>query len=51
MQISFCVLARLKPSTIKSLIKGFSGFLVYILQSIFISGPPSTGETFELTIV
>ena len=48
---SFWVLAKLKPSTIKSLIKGFSGFFVNILQSILISGPPFSGITFELTIV
>ena len=27
---SFCVLAKLNPSTIRSLIKGLSGFFVYI---------------------
>ena len=35
---SFWVLAKLKPSTIKSLIRGLAGFFVYTLQSILISG-------------
>ena len=48
---SFWVLARLRPSMIKSLIKGFSGSLVYILQSIFISGLSSVAFNVLLTIV
>ena len=48
---SFCVLARLRPSTIKSLIKGLSGFLVYTRQSIFISGWDLVSNIYEFTIV
>ena len=48
---SFWVLAKLSPSIIKSLIKGFSTSLVYILQSIFISGLSLVAFNVLLTIV
>ena len=48
---SFWVRAKLRPSIIKSLIKGFSGFLVYILQSIFTSGLSDVPINILLTIV
>ena len=48
---SFWVRARLKPSIIKSLIKGFSGSFVYTRQSIFTSGLSEVPISFEYTIV
>ncbi len=48
---SFCVLAKLKPSIIKSLINGFSGSFVNILQSILISGLSVVPFKMLLTIV
>ena len=48
---SFCVRARLKPSIIKSLIKGFSGSFVYTRQSILISGLSEVPTSFENTMV
>ena len=48
---SFWVLAKLKPSMIRSLIKGFSGFFVYTLQSIFTSGLLDVPMSKLLTIV
>ena len=48
---SFWVRAKLNPSITKSLIKGFSGSLVYTLQSIFTSGLSEVPINFEYTIV
>ena len=48
---SFWVLAKLSPSIIKSLIQGFSTSVVYILQSIFISGLSLVAFNVIITIV
>ena len=48
---SFCVLAKLNPSIIKSLINKFSGSFVYTLQSILTSGLSDVPINFEFTIV
>ena len=48
---SLCVLARLRPSIIRSLIKGFSGSIVYTLQSIATSGLFEVANNLLFTIV
>ena len=48
---SFCVLAKLSPSIIKSLIKGLLGFFVYTRQSILTSGRSDVLTKILLTIV
>ena len=48
---SFWVLAKLKPSITRSLIRGFSGFFVYTLQSIETSGLDDVANSLLFTIV